>query len=124
MSRSGSGCNPLGTVQYGYWVVPGQKKAQVPLNCHFRLIGFILRFKHPQGTSDADRVALRFGVGAQNSNLHSGWIGITGDYSVKPEIQVELLKEKISECLKRKEDVIIGFCRTGHFSIGYSIYVK
>lgn len=63
-------------------------------------------------------------VGLQNSNLHSGWVATMDDYSIKALDQLQTLKAKIAECLKRNENIIIGFCRTGHFSVGYSIYRK
>lgn len=62
--------------------------------------------------------------GLQNSHLHNGWIATVDDYDIKANSQIETLKLKIKECLNRKEKIIIGFCQTGHFSIGYSIYVK
>jgi len=71
-----------------------------------------------------DRIEYRFGTGLQNTTLHSGWIATMSQSDTDAQKMVELLKEKIAECLKRKEAIIIGFCRTGHFSVGYSIYVK
>jgi hypothetical protein len=71
-----------------------------------------------------DQIDYGIGVGAQNSSLHSGWVATMSDSIVNVDSQVRLLKDKIAECLKRKETVIIGFCRTGNFSVGYSIYVK
>ena len=71
-----------------------------------------------------DKIRTRSAVGLQNSSLHAGWIATMDDSTVKVQNQVELLKDKISECLKQKEAIIIGFCQTGHFSVGYSIYVK
>ena len=72
-----------------------------------------------------DRIGSGSGVGLQNGSLHSGWIASIGDGErVNVLKQVELLKAKISECLSRKEAIIIGFCQTGHFSVGYSLYVK
>lgn len=63
-------------------------------------------------------------VGLQNSKLHSGWIATMNDYDVKAEQQIGLLKEKVKCCKAKGEDIIVGFCQTGQFSIGYSIYVK
>ena len=62
--------------------------------------------------------------GFQNSHLHSGWVATMDDSTIKALDQCETLKAKIIECQKRNETVIIGFYRTGHFSVGYSIYVK
>ena len=69
-----------------------------------------------------DKIETHGLVGFQNSSLHCGWVATIDDYNVKALEQVELLKAKIKECLNRKEDIIVGFCQTGHFSIGYSIY--
>jgi hypothetical protein len=63
-------------------------------------------------------------VGLQNTSLHSGWVAIVDDYNIKAQDQVETLKAKISKCLELKEKIIIGFCQTGNFSVGYSIYRK
>ncbi len=63
-------------------------------------------------------------VGMQNSRLHSGWIATMGDSSHSPEDQIELLNEKVKRCIESNEKVKVGFCQTGHFSIGYTIYKK
>lgn len=71
-----------------------------------------------------DRFANGIACGAQNGALHCGWVATMGDSTISVESQLELLREKIKECERRKETVIIGFCRTGNFSVGYSIYRK
>ena len=63
-------------------------------------------------------------VGLQQANLHCGWIAIISDSRHKAEDQISLLNKKIGQCIELEEKIIIGFCQTGHFSIGYSIYVK
>lgn len=65
-------------------------------------------------------------VGMQNSTLHSGWIATISDgVRMQVEDQVKLLNKKIQLCKQDKgEDIIVGFCQTGKFSIGYTIYVK
>ena len=78
----------------------------------------------PIGPEIDDRIETVGYVGLQNSTLHSGWVATMDDSTIKAEDQLKTLKAKISECLKRNETVIIGFCQTGHFSVGYSIYVK
>jgi hypothetical protein len=60
----------------------------------------------------------------QQRPLHSGWIATIGDSTHKPLDQIKLLNKKIEMCKSKGEDVIIGFCITGKFSIGYSIYRK
>jgi hypothetical protein len=101
-----------------------------PINCHVfqdydRLDALAAKRGYicPEIAQD-DRIADRIGSGLQNSTLHSGWVATMGDSHVSVESQLETLKDKIKECLKRNEDIIIGFCQTGHFSIGYSIYRK
>jgi hypothetical protein len=74
--------------------------------------------------SNDDRIVERGEVGFQNGNLHCGWIATWSETGTKALDQLELLKEKLIECEKRKEVVIVGFCQTGNFSIGYSIYRK
>jgi hypothetical protein len=81
----------------------GYKAVETSVDDTFQLIGF---------------------VGLQNGHLHSGWIALMDDYDVKSDDQIKLLKQKIAECENRGEKVIVGFCRTGHFSVGYSIYRK
>jgi len=63
-------------------------------------------------------------VGMQNSNLHCGWVATLGDSSHNPENQIKTLNEKVKMCIKNGERVKVGFCQTGHFSVGYSIYRK
>jgi hypothetical protein len=61
-------------------------------------------------------------VGYDNTKLHSGWVATMDDNRIKALDQLKTLKAKISKCLEQNEDIIIGFCQTGLFSIGYSIY--
>ena len=64
-------------------------------------------------------------VGASNSQLHSGWIATMGDgglHSVKD--MIELLNRKVAKLKEQKKCFLVGFCRTGNFTVGYSIYVK
>ncbi len=63
-------------------------------------------------------------VGFSNRHLHSGWIATMGDRYTNPQNQIKALNQKIDLCKSKGEDIIIGFCRTGNFSVGYSIYVK
>jgi len=63
-------------------------------------------------------------IGLGNSHLHSGWIATFDDYDVKAQQQIEHLNRKIDLCKTKGEKILIGFCQTGKFSIGYSIYVK
>jgi hypothetical protein len=89
---------------------------------------------------EADRMALKMGfhaiepcndarinppcnAGFQNFSLHSGWIATMGDRTVSTEAQIGLLNQKIQKVLQR-DRVIVGFYRTGNFSVGYSLYVK
>lgn len=71
-------------------------------------------------------VPFKDGTGMGNTHLHSGWIATVDDgVKVQALRQIEQLNEKIKRCKQQKgEDIIVGFCQTGKFSIGYSIYVK
>jgi len=71
-----------------------------------------------------DKIATRSGTGLQNEHLHSGWIATMGDSGTDPKAMTELLKDKIKEAETRGETIIIGFCQTGWFSVGYTLYVK
>jgi hypothetical protein len=101
-----------------------------PVLCHvFQDYDHLDRLAEKRGYSAVeqskdDRIATIGYVGLQNSHLHSGWVATVDNSTIKALDQLETLKAKVSECLKRKETVIIGFCQTGHFSVGYSIYVK
>jgi len=64
-------------------------------------------------------------IGMQNSKLHCGWIATIGDPNrINCMHQIELLNKKIVECKSKGEEILIGFCQTGKFSVGYTIYVK
>jgi hypothetical protein len=63
-------------------------------------------------------------VGLQNNCLHSGWVATMDDHDVKAKDQITLLNLKMAKCRELGEKIIVGFCQTGNFSIGYSIYVK
>jgi len=63
-------------------------------------------------------------VGMQNASLHCGWIATMGDNGHNPIDQIKMLNEKVKTCIENGESVKVGFCQTGNFSIGYSIYRK
>lgn len=64
-------------------------------------------------------------IGAQNSCLHSGWIATMGDRNrISIDDQIKHLNSKIESCKSKGEQILIGFCQTGNFSIGYTVYVK
>ena len=65
-------------------------------------------------------------VGMCNRTVHSGWIATVDDgFKVQAEAQVKLLNKKIQHCKQQlKQQIIVGFCQTGKFSIGYTVYVK
>ena len=75
----------------------------------------------PRGDED---IATPGNVGMQNSNLHCGWIATMGDPGHQVDKMIECLNGKVKQCLERGEEVLVGFCQTGWFSVGYSIYVK
>ena len=82
-------------------------------------VGYIPTEPHEDTTIDTNGC-----VGMQNSRLHSGWIATMGDDSHHVKDQIRLLNEKVKMCIENGEKVKVGFCQTGHFSIGYSIYKK
>jgi len=81
---------------------------------------------HAVEPREDEKVAYKDGTGMDNRSLHSGWIATIDDgVQVQALQQVQQLNEKIQLCKQQKgEDIIVGFCQTGHFSIGYTIYVK
>lgn len=80
----------------------------------------------PVELAEDTKIETEGAVGLDNRNLHCGWIATVSDgVRVQVEDQVKLLNKKIQLCKQdRKEDIIVGFCQTGKFSIGYTIYVK
>jgi len=74
--------------------------------------------------STDERIEMIGSCGLQNNTLHSGWIATMSDGKHKQKDQIETLRKKLQICKDRGKEVIVGFCQTGHFSIGYSIYVK
>lgn len=73
---------------------------------------------------DDEHISAPGNVGAQNGNLHCGWIATMGDSEHQVDKMIECLNDKVKTCLERGEKIIVGFNQTGWFSIGYSIYVK
>ena len=63
-------------------------------------------------------------IGMQNFSLHSGWVATIDDYNIKAMHQIKALNQKIELCKSKGEQILIGFCQTGKFSIGYTIYTK
>jgi hypothetical protein len=63
-------------------------------------------------------------VGMQNGYLHSGWIATMGDSCHVVEDMIIPLNRKVQKIKERGVGLLVGFCQTGHFSVGYSIYVK
>ena len=73
-----------------------------------------------------EEVEYKNGTGMGNTHLHCGWIATVDDgIRVQHKQQVQQLNEKMQFCKQQKgEDIIVGFCQTGHFSVGYTIYRK
>ena len=63
-------------------------------------------------------------VGMQNSHLHSGWIATNGDSYHVVEHMITLLNRKVQRIKNTGVGLLVGFCQTGHFSVGYTIYVN
>ena len=70
-----------------------------------------------------EKVSTPSNVGAQNWNLHCGWIATMGDNGHRADKQIECLNDKVKRC-QGEGNILVGFCQTGWFSVGYSIYVK
>jgi len=74
-----------------------------------------------------DQLARKFGYETpepDNNPDYCGWIATLGDKYHDP---IKMLKEAMDKLRKAKtkhKDAIMGFCQTGHFSVGYTIYVK
>ena len=63
-------------------------------------------------------------IGMQNQNLHCGWICTFDDRMHKAMDMLELLKKKMDICKQNGEDFIVGFCVSGSFAVGYTLYTK
>ena len=74
--------------------------------------------------NDEDVVLDGLRVGAQNWSLHSGWIATMGDSYHVVQDMITLLNGKVEKVRNNGNRLIVGFCQTGNFSVGYSIYVK
>jgi len=53
---------------------------------------------------------------------YTGWIATLGDESHNPKKMIGSLNGKLERCKERGEVVTVGFCQTGNFSVGYTIY--
>ncbi len=79
-------------------------------------------FIEPFNDEWVDEDGLR--VGMQNWSLHSGWIAALGDSYHVVEDMVTLLNRKVQRVRARGVGFLVGFCHTGQFCVGYTIYVK
>ena len=80
------------------------------------------RFIEPHNDEWFDEDGLR--VGMQNWSLHSGWIATIGDSGHVAQDMITLLNRKVQRIKERGVGLLVGFCQTGNFSVGYTIYVK
>ena len=80
------------------------------------------RFIEPRNDEWFEGDGLR--VGMQNWSLHSGWIATMGDSAHVVGDMITLLNRKVQRIRERGVGLMVGFCQTGHFSVGYTIYVK
>lgn len=72
-----------------------------------------------------DKMALDCGyISKGNDNAFSGWVPTMGDSTHSTEGALRELNEKIEDAQTKGLSVIVGFCQTGNFSIGYSLYIK
>jgi len=68
-----------------------------------------------------DRTAIKRGYSGVYS---SGWIATMGVSSHDPKRMLEEFNRKGEAATREGIPWIAGFCQTGHFSVGYTIYVK
>ena len=76
----------------------------------------------PRSDEKVDTSDLLVGIG--NAPLHCGWICTVDDSRHLAQDMVKLLNTKAEIVRNRSIDFIVGFCRTGNFSVGYTLYVK
>jgi len=61
----------------------------------------------------------------QNVNSQKcGWIATMGDSTHSPQGMLKEAMQKLRDVKAQGEDVVMGFCQTGNFSVGYTIYTK
>jgi hypothetical protein len=78
---------------------------------------------------ELDALAKAFGYDSptpeQNVNeSRCGWIATMGDESHNPTSMLREAMQKFTAIQLRYGDSIMGFCQTGNFSIGFTIYVR
>lgn len=59
-----------------------------------------------------------------NDKDYCGWIATMGDEFHNPKLMLEGANQKLLNAQRNFKEAIIGFCQTGNFSVGYSIYTK
>ena len=72
---------------------------------------------------DAHAIAHGFNPIEGDSRL-TGWIPTMGDETHSTEGSINELNSKLADARAEGKTVILGFCQTGNFSVGYTIYVK
>jgi len=71
-----------------------------------------------------DALALKAGYSDHgNDPRYCGWIPMMGDSSHSVEGSIQSLNDDV-EAAKETYDIIVGFCQTGNFSVGWTIYTK
>lgn len=61
----------------------------------------------------------------QNTNESlSGWVATMGDESHNPISMLREAMQKLRDAQAKHGDAIMGFCQTGAFSIGFTIYIR
>jgi len=59
-----------------------------------------------------------------NTSEYCGWIATMGDEFHNPISMLREAMQKLRDTQKKHGDAIMGFCQTGNFSIGYTVYTK
>jgi heterodisulfide reductase subunit B len=71
-----------------------------------------------------DALAKESGFEVKEDENLSGWVATIGDSCHNPIAMLKEAMEKLKSAQARHKDAILGFCQTGNFSIGYTVYVK
>jgi len=74
-----------------------------------------------------DEFAKKFGYDTPKPDHnpdYCGWVATMGDKYHNPTEMLKEAMDKFSKAKTRHKDAIMGFCQTGRFSVGYTIYVK
>jgi len=74
-----------------------------------------------------DSFAKKFGYRTpepDNNPDYCGWVATLGDKYHNPTEMLREAMQKFNWAKNKHKNAIMGFCQTGHFSVGYTIYVR